>query len=746
MKKTLFLSTLCLSFCGGIAQAEGDSPVVETITLKSDKISGESFTETAAGNGMFYSDNNKVAFLAAGTKENPYYISAADDTHADAADISLSYGSGHTVTVGGFTGDSCLAIGTEQTPVRVYTENSLFVGGYGWHNTSGWRTNAVLNSNTRGEIPFEAHEGTIVINKGSTLDTGTGTNALGGAQIYIGHGGKGSVIVDGGTLTSRAFIGVSTSTATPDDNSGLLEIKNGGKVYLKAEPDKINSYYNQLLVGNSTTGTGSIVVSGEGSEFVMESSALTPQAGTGQSTHWSFVSIGSGNKGNGVVTVTDGATMTLGTKDAGATQISLAEGTGSTATFNVSNGGKSNFNGNTLVGYQGTATLNVESGSQVNHSGGALYVGYANGSGVVNVNGNGASLSADNVYVGSGAAKGSLNIGEGSALSVAENVTLYDTANDGFSNSLSNSGEVNIGGYLYLTDGTVATNSGSISATGDIYIADGSSFTNESGATLESTGSFIILYAGSSTTNNGIIKAKDIYVEAGAELTNTGSMIADGGESGITLSEGAAINNEGILSGQISGKGTVQGTGTLGDVSIGADTSYVVGDDVTPIYGVEAATFTLQEASLTVFNVDGATAAQVGETATWGSGLHSAIYGTDVKILSGAGIEIVFSDTMDGLESGIDFELKLIDGGEGSDYGDLAELLSNTTFSLAGQITTFAIAADDYELTVTGAQYTVKDNDLYLSGSASVSPVPEPTTATLSLLALAALAARRRRR
>lgn len=30
------------------------------------------------------------------------------------------------------------------------------------------------------------------------LDTGTGTNALGGAQIYIGHGGKGTVTVDGG--------------------------------------------------------------------------------------------------------------------------------------------------------------------------------------------------------------------------------------------------------------------------------------------------------------------------------------------------------------------------------------------------------------------------------------------------------------------------------------------------------------------------------------------------------------------
>lgn len=745
MKKTLFLSSVCCAFCGGVAHAEDAQPVKETITLTSDTVTSETFTETAPGNGMFYSDKNNVAFLAGGTAENPYYITTADDTHANASDISLSAGAGHTVTVGGFTGDAYLAIGTEDTPVRVYTENSLFIGGYGWHGTSGWRTNAKLNSNTRGEIPFESHEGTVVINKGSVLDTGTGGTALGGAQIYIGHGGKGTMIVDGGTVTTRAFLGLATATATPDDNSGLLEIKNGGNVHITAEPDKINSYYNQLMIGGSNTGTGNIIVSGEGSQFVMDSSALEPAASTGQSTHYSFVSIGTGNGGQGTITVTDKAALTLGTENAGLTLIYLGEGAGATGALNVKENSSAALNGYTYIGAQGKGALNVESGASVEQTSGVMLVGMSGGEGELNVKGTGSSLSSGAMEIGYDGAKGSVNVGTGADLTVNGNLIASDTKDDGISNSLTNDGEMKVSGYIYLTSGTTTTNNGTMTADGAVYIADGATFENAEGATLESTTSFISLYAGSHTTNKGEMKATDIYIAAGAELTNTGSMTVAGGADGISLADGATINNEGSLNGQISGKGTVQGTGTLGAVSIGQDTTYMVGGVDAPIFGVEASTFTLEEASLTVFNVDGATAAQSGQEATWGSGLHSAIYGNVVSLEAGAGIEIVFSSTMEGLEHGIEFNLKLIDGGEGSSY-DLETLLSNTTFTLAEQISTFSLTSAELELLVSDATYTVVDNDLYLSGTAKISPIPEPTTATLSLLALCALASRRRRK
>lgn len=723
MKKTLFLASL-LIFTGVISasgQDASDAGVKESITLSSDKVDSETFTETWAGSGMFYSDKNKLAFLAAGSSENPYYISSADDTHANVDGISLSQSRGHTVSVGTFTGDSCIIIGTEANPQRVYTENSLFIGGYGWHATSGWRTNAVLESTTRGEVPFTAHEGTIVINKGSVLDTGTGTDSLGGAQIYIGHGGKGTVVVDGGTMTTRAFLGIATTTSEPDDNTGLLEIMNGGKVYIKAEPDKINSYYNQLLMGCSSTGKGILHISGEGSELVMESSALTPAASTGQSIHHSFVSIGKGNGGDAEVTVTDSASLTLGTEGAGQTYIYVGEGAGSTGSLNVTEKAEGHLNGVFMVGYGGEGSVNIEDA--------------------------GSSLSAVDMYIGLEGGKGTASIGSGASLNVSGNLISYDTNDDGSSNSIFNSGTVNVGGEIYLTDGTTTQNYGTMTASGAIYIAEGSSFINAEGASLESTNSYIAMYAGSHTTNKGTMKGQNILVAAGAVLNNTGSLISSGGEKGIEVEQGATINNEGSLTGQISGGGTVQGTGSLGVVSIGKDTSYVVGNDTTPIFGLSAQSFTMNEQSVIVFNVDGTIAVSQGESVTWGSGKHSVIFGETVNVVDGAEIEIVFSRSMLGFETDTPFTLQLISGGSNSNYGNLDTLLANTSFSLAPEMRLLrSVSADEYEVSVTNAEYYVdSDNGLWLRGNAAVVPAPEPTTATLSLLALAALAARRRR-
>jgi len=191
----------------------------------------------------------------------------------------------------------------------------------------------------------------------------------------------------------------------------------------------------------------------------------------------------------------------------------------------------------------------------------------------------------------------------------------------------------------------------------------------------------------------------------------------------------------------------VQGTGSLGEVSIGKDTSYVVGNDTTPIFGLSAQSFTLNEQSAIIFNVDGTTAVSKGESATWGSGKHSVIFGETVNVVDGAEIEIVFSRSMLALESDTPFTLQLISGGENSYYGNLDMLLANTSYTLAPEMRLLrAVSADEWMVSVTNAEYYVdSDNSLWLRGNAAVVPAPEPTTATLSLLALAVLAARRRR-
>lgn len=491
-----------------LAPAWAEEAVKETITLTSDKVASESFTETSAGNGMFYSDSNGVAFISAGSKENPYTIGSADDTHADQDGISLSEGGAASVSVGSFTGDSSLIIGNGTDAVHVTTENGLFVGGYGWHGTSGWRTNASLISNTRGTMEFAAHEGSIVVNKGSTLEVGTGLGTdfqtLAGAQLYIGHGAKGTVTVDGGELISHAFIGISTSSSISDDNSGLLEIKNGGTARIVASPEEMgmNGYsYGQLLVGSSNQGVGSIVVSGEGSSLVVESSSSLDEKGQ---QYYTFVSVGQGAGTEGELSVADGASLQLGTETGATVQVSIGEASG-TGALNVSTGASADVAGTLIVGYSGTGEVNINTGASMTQDNGAVLVGYgSDGSGAVNVQAQ-SSLQAESVSIGTGGAAGALNIAETATMQVSGNVYLQDTLDDGRANAIVNAGKVEIGGYLALYDNASVQNSGVAEIMGDIYLQEDSVLNNSGAITLQgdlnlSGASSMVLEEGSALT------------------------------------------------------------------------------------------------------------------------------------------------------------------------------------------------------------------------------------------------------
>ena len=690
---------------------------------------------------MFYSDKSLAAYIAAGNAGTPYFISATDDTKPADADISLSQNKNSTVSVGTFTGDAHLIIGTEDNPIRVYTENCLFVGGYGWHNAADWKSNAALSSSTGGDVPFTAHEGHITINKGSTLDTGTSATTLHGAQIYIGHGAKGSVTVDGGTLTTRAFLGVSCTTATADDNSGLLEIKNGGKVYVEACPDKINDSYNQIIVGSSNTGKGTILVSGENSELIIES-ASTSSSGT--SALNSFVSIGKSEQGNGEITVTDGASMTLGSKDGGSCYVYIAEGLGSNGKLNITEGASASINAQVCIGYQGTGSMNIDSGSRVTQTGGVVYVGlYSNGSGNLNIDEN-STFTADGLSIGYSSAAGAVTVAETASVTINDNIIISDSAWDGFSNNLTNNGSLQVGGSIQLNASTKLTNNGTLALDGDIYVQAGATLENAEGAVIEADGN-IKLAILSNTTNNGTMKAKEISVAFGATLTNTGSILTEGDETGLHVAEGAVLNNEGTLTGKVSGSGLIQGSGTLGEVSIGSGTSYMVGNSSAPIVGLQAETLTLEEGSTTMFNVAGFDATAKGETAVWDSGKHSVIYGDVITLAEGAMIDITFDISLF-VEETLSFDIKLIDGGEESDYGNLLTLAKHTSFWLSEtDFVTYAAQEEELAIRVTGVQYYQEDNDLYIKGTATIYTIPEPATATLSLLALAGLMGRRRR-
>ncbi len=721
MKKIVLLP-LFAALSSGVLTAEDTDATKETITLRSDQISAETFTETEAGNGLFYSDIGHIGFLATG--KTPYTITEKNNTQPNKEGIDLSYNA--TVSVGTFMGESHLIIGTEDSPLQVYTRNSLFVGGYGWFKDTPWRNNATLESNIRGSMEFAPHEGSITINKGSTLEVGTelgkSYKVLGGAQLYIGHASNASVTVDGGNLISHAFIGISTDIGNENTtNDGLLDIKNGGKVIIKAEPEKmagsIGYSYNQLMIGHSTRGTGKVVISGEESTLELESSANSDSMGQG---YYTYASIGQGAGCKGEVLVENGGNLTLGTTAGSIVQITIGEGSNATGTLTVDNA-TANLNGYTYIGYGGHGTIDINNAAEVTQSNGVLVVGLtAGGKGEVNVNDG--TLTASGIDIGSSSAQGSLNVAADGIVRVSGNLSIWDTADDGNSNSITNAGTITTGGYINLTDGTTMTNTGHIEATGDIWVQEGS--------TLNNSGSFT--------------SKSELHVSQGSTINNTGTLKGNI----VNLEAGSDINNEGELNGQISGSGTIHGSGEIGAVSVGKDTTLVVGAvDAAPILGLTANEITLEKGSYTLFNIDGLTNVTEGGSAAWGSGEHSIIYGDKVQVQTGANFELVFNQNLFAPDTGIlTLDLLLIDGGSTPLECDVDELMDNTIFTLNN--TTMALRRsmeDEWVIDTSNLSYTITENQLKLTGNAQLKLLPEPTTTTLSLLALAALAVRRRR-
>lgn len=507
--------------------------------------------------------------------------------------------------------------------------------------------------------------------------------------------------MDGGELISHAFNGVSAANSLSDDNSGLLEIKNGGTVTIKAEPEKMsmNVYsYNQFIVGASNNETGGVVISGEGSSLVLESFASADSA---NQTYYSFASIGQGE-----VTVTDGASLSLGTDANAAAQISIGE-SGGTGTLNVEKNASADLTGNVIVGFSGDGSVNVASGE----------VTVAAES----------SLEAEKLDIGFSGAAGSLSVEADAAVAVAGNVNVFGPAEATQGNGITNAGSISVGGYVNLTPGSELNNTGTMDVTGLVYV--------QSGATVENSGTL--------SSERGVV------VYSGSSVTNSGTINAD-----LILDDGVVVTNEGVLSGSVNGAGTVKGSGEIGTISLGELSTFVVGE---PITGLEVSgDFTMGAGSTTVFNVAGMeTAAAAGSADTWSSGSYAnIIMQTEdgvVTIADDACVSIVFGgDTIfDASLANPDndnriewvFSLTLISSGVSGEV-DLEKLLSNTDFS----ITTDAdgIPSIGGTVSVSNASYSVTEQGaLVLSGTLTI---PEPSTATLSLFALAALAMRRRRR
>ncbi len=248
-------------------------------------------------------------------------------------------------------------------------------------------------------------------------------------DIGWGEGAEGEVSVIGEDSRLEAARGINIGISA--DSTGQLEILDGGKVSSRGSS-----------IGYGTGGSGTVIVSGEGSVWEVTEGAL-------------YV----GRRGDGELKITGGGQVNVSNNDVSIVRYEGASG----AVTVLGSGSLLSASRDIFVGQSGSGTLDVFDGGQVSASVDVTIGMFAGVSSATTVSGTGSLLSAgDDLYVGSGG-DGTLDIIAGGEVSVGDLVSIgYDGASgivgvSGVDSFLSVDGELHLGegghGTLDIADG-----------------------------------------------------------------------------------------------------------------------------------------------------------------------------------------------------------------------------------------------------------------------------------------------------
>jgi len=473
--------------------------------------------------------------------------------------------------------------------------------------------------------------GTVAVGaKGTFVSNGT-TNVGGGIGIGRFVGGVGTVTVDGGLLSSAAGIAVGKQGA------GALSVINQGTVQVTAQG---------IGVGNTSGASGTVLVSGLGSEII------TSGTGTGNG-------IGIGQSGGvGAMTIASGATVLVN-----ASGISVGQNAGGIGSLVIGGNGAllsvgTATNGLGIGEAGGAGLISVQTGGTVVVDSVAAGIGVGNGAGSTGslvIGGAGALFSEGSAATGLGAG---LNGGTG-VIEVNSGGTLaVDSANSGIglgettgssgtlvvsgAGAIVSLGTANTGISVGANGGTgllEVLNGGTVSlASGGIGVGDGLST-----GTVLISGSGAQLQLGVGATGGIGITNGLIEVLGGGGIANAGT----GGGIGMTLGATGTLAGDGLVQSSVSDGGTIIAlAGTIGAVNTLEIAYSVIGSGAIEVggYGELRLDQGLGGSGGTVALGAGATLALAGTTT-----------GTDAIAFtgSGAGAEIVLEQAGGGFSNAV---------------------------------------------------------------------------------------------
>ena len=408
-------------------------------------------------------------------------------------------------------------IGTALVPVLApgLAHASDWTGGTGdWFDGANWSA-GVPGAGDNANI---GNAGTAVIGVPGALST---NGLIGGTA-----GTSGAVEVNGGGTWALSFNLLVGSLGT-----GTLEIAGGGTV----NNDRGN-------IGAGTTGVGFVTVDGAGSAW----------------TNSDFLFVGF--DGQGTLDITGGGAV-------GNTSAAIGRNTGSIGTVNVDGAGSTWISSGSLeVGEAGNGTLNITGGGAVTANG-VIDIGYATGAiGLVTVDGENSSLTANDTLLVGGQGTGTLDISDGGVVENTFGGLGSDAGGagtvtvDGPDATWTNSEQLFVGlagdGTLRITDGGAVANTDGFVG----YSAGGTGAVAVSGTGSTWTGSSLVL-GNEGTGTLTVADAGEVEVNGGAGTVTVASALGSTGTVNIGAAAGDAAAAAGVLDAAALDFGS--GTGTL---------------------------------------------------------------------------------------------------------------------------------------------------------------------------------------
>ncbi len=535
-------------------------------------------------NGILAGAGNATVNLAGGTLQvnNANFTTSANATFAASTSTTLDSNGFDATWSGGMSGNGSLVKtgnGTLTLNGNFGKSGSTFVNGgtLAFSNTNASTTNMTLNVNS----------GTLNVVNNSTL------NVSGVLSLDIGMltGSNATALFSGPSLS---LAGSLTSLTIGDIGTGNATLANGA-----------NLSFDLVKLGSISTGTGTLLVTGAGTQLRMASGCLTVgQAGNGTLTIANGASV-TGNRvdmgsqfGRGNITVTDAnSSLTLANAlNIGITGSAFVIGNGGQVsdqsavvgaflTQNSTHNATANISG---TGSQWTTTGNLTlaqspgSNGTVNQTGGTVTIGtgliFGAGNGTYNLSGGtlqiGGVIQASNSNAKLNITGGAFQVA-GSDLNASLNMTLAasNTALDTNGFNATWSGVLSGSGNLTKLGNGTLTLSGLDNYTGTTTISSGTlAFTTSNTSAFSSNivNNASLLFNPATSANftqtisgNGTVEKSGNGTEIlSGNNTYTGGTTVSGGTLALAGVGNSSITGSGLVS--VTANGTLAGTGRVG--------------------------------------------------------------------------------------------------------------------------------------------------------------------------------------